>query len=102
MNKEIHFVSVEELPEIPKSLAVCPICGAQIEFVEVCEWDENGRPAKSGIKIECTNQPDAEDSKAWWSWFHSHYRMPYVDWLPLEEKMYKWVMQWLKYNGVKL
>jgi hypothetical protein len=70
---------------IPESVAVCPDCGAQIvvEIYEITsgfgetEWrvNEDG----SGVHIGCTREDD------------SHYQMPYVDWMPLDVPVIRWL-----------
>jgi hypothetical protein len=70
---------------IPENVAVCPECGAAI-FADVYEisqeadgelwqvWEDG-----SGLHIQCTQEDD------------SHYRMPYVDWVPIEPQVIRWI-----------
>ncbi len=72
---------------VPKEVAVCPECGASVE-VEVVEIQEanDGKwrvsDDGSGLHIMCSEETD---------W---HYRQPYIDWLPLDDKIVEWL------NGV--
>jgi hypothetical protein len=70
---------------ILESVAVCPECGAQIEadVYEISQetdgdmwkvWEDG-----SGLHIQCTKEDD------------SHYQMPYVDWMPLEAPVIRWL-----------
>lgn len=80
---------------IPTSVADCPDCGAEI-YADVYEavsedgihnWrvDEDG----SGLHIQCTK----EDA--------SHYNMPYVDWLPLDEPVIRWLNKYYDFSPQK-
>ncbi len=71
--------------DIPTNVAVCPECGAALvaDVFEITSVDgktnwhleEDG----SGLHIQCSQEDD------------SHYQMPYVDWLPLDEPVIKWL-----------
>ncbi len=71
--------------EIPVNVAVCPECGAPIvaDVFEVTSEDgetnwhleHNG----SGLHIQCSK----EDK--------DHYKMPYVDWLPIDDVVISWL-----------
>ena len=76
--------------QIPEDVAVCPICGARIAVEEIDSWDtETGEIADNEVVYGCVTEPDIE-SKEWRPWFRWHYRMPYVDWLPLEDVVVRW------------
>lgn len=79
-------------PEIPESVAVCPICGAPIVIQDIDAWEsETGRVTEDGFKIDCSTEPDEDDNEDDWDDFlSSHWSMPYVDWLPLTMRVYKW------------
>ena len=63
----------------------CPICGKKVLIGGVEEWEtESGRILK--FDSECETMPDFEDDD-WDDWFHGHYSMPYVDWLPWEQRV---------------
>lgn len=77
-------------PEIPNLIGRCPICGAKLEISDIDEWETyTGRVTESGFHINCVTQPEI-DSKDWDSWWNWHWSMPYVDWLPLTMRVYKW------------
>ena len=68
---------------------VCPICGEQIRIEEISAWDaETGEILES--KVNCSTEPDM-DSEYWQDWHNWHWAMPYVDWLPVEERVVKWL-----------
>ena len=69
---------------------ICPICGSEIVLSEVggLELDDNGEWIATEITLECTSEPDI-DSDGWNDWLNSHYQTPYIDWLPLEQKILK-------------
>lgn len=84
----IHFRQSEP-PPIPKEVAVCPICHADLIIDDIDEWSDSGRVTECGLHIQCTSEPDI-DTAEWKPWFDWHYRMPYVDWLPVETLVYRW------------
>jgi hypothetical protein len=82
------FVNPSEWIAVPGDIAVCPICNAPI-VVEANVWESGtGRIVEFGI--ECTTEPDI-DSDEWPDWHAWHYRMPYVDWPPLERPIRRWL-----------
>lgn len=76
--------------EFPADVAVCPICGAPV-IVNFDEWKtETGMVTKAGFHINCKDEPEMEWQDEWNDWFYGHWSMPYMDWLPLENRLYKW------------
>lgn len=85
---------------IPRSVAVCPICEAPLVLEELSEWYE---PTKDRIAVDehtgslsfnCTTEPDI-DSEEWEEWMRGHWSTPYMDWLPLERKVKRWLQEFL-------
>lgn len=75
----------------------CPICGAKVHLTAVIEWGcDDGEIVHA--EYECETEPDI-DSDEWPGWHAHHYRMPYVDWLPWEVRMLKWLNRHYFYNG---
>lgn len=76
---------------IPESVAQCPICKAALILEGIEEWDaDTGEVAESGFTVECTTEPDI-DSDEWPEWHRGHYAHPYIDWLPLEPVIHRWL-----------
>lgn len=76
--------------KFPPEVASCPICGAGVLVGDFDEWEtENGRVTDCGFHINCETEPDI-DSEEWEGWFNSHWSTPYMDWLPLETRLYRW------------
>jgi len=82
-----------EVPAIPDKFR-CPICGDELTL-EIEAWtdDDNGgwKASEDGIHTYCVSEPDDLGSDNWDDWLSSHYQMPYVDWMPLEQRVYKWL-----------
>lgn len=79
-----------EIPTIPTDVAVCPICNAPLVIDDIDEWEtKTGRVTETGLHIECSTAP-AIGSSRWERWFGWHYAMPYVDWLPVDDKVFRW------------
>ena len=86
----MRYITFEDLPEIPVDVALCPICGAPIEITDIDEWEtETMRVTETGLHINCTTQPHI-DSDEWWQWHKWHWSQPYVYWLPVEARVYRW------------
>jgi hypothetical protein len=85
--------------KLPMSLPKhpCPICGSKVYIIEVNEWGTDEGEIV-GAAFECETEPDI-DSDEWEEWFHGHYSMPYVDWLPWENKVMTWLNQHYYYSG---
>jgi hypothetical protein len=74
---------------VPREVAVCPICDADIVVGEVTEWEcESGAPVS--IIVDCKTAPDLSADE-WQGWFLQHWSMPYVDWLPVKQRVLKWL-----------
>jgi hypothetical protein len=87
----MKYFDQDNPPEIPLDLFCCPICGAQVVFVEINEYEtETGKVTDTGFHVSCTTEPKFDDPD-YDDWLNSHFSMPYVDWLPLEVKIYKWL-----------
>ena len=81
-----------EPPEISEWVGVCPICKAALVIEDIDEYEAaTGRVTEGGLHITCITQPDFdEDDDDYEEWFRGHYAMPYVDWLPVNRKVYGW------------
>jgi hypothetical protein len=65
--------------KLPPSIAQCPECDGDV-LLEIDEWETvTGIPTSAGCTYRCANEDDG------------HYRMPYVDWLPVERIWYAWI-----------
>ena len=85
-------IDTDDLPDIPTRVAVCPICGASIEIVEINEWEtETGRATDGGLHINCTTEPDFDgDVDVWEEWQARHWSTPYIDWMLVEDRVLTW------------
>jgi hypothetical protein len=70
---------------IPANVSTCPECGAAVfvDIYEITQADNNEdwklNEDGSGFHLQCVQEDD------------SHYQMPYVDWLPLEPRIIRWI-----------
>lgn len=70
--------------QIPSEIAVCPYCGGRLWF-EVDEWDAETRvPTEAGVHVSCEDEDEPEPD---------HYQMPYVYWMPLTARVYRWLVR---------
>lgn len=85
----MNIVEPGDTIPVPESLATCPICGAPIAVVDIEEWEaDTGRIVH--FVVDCTTAPDI-DSDDWPDWQRHHWSTPYVDWLPLERPILRWL-----------
>lgn len=86
--------------DIPLSVAVCPYCDAITPlYAEAESWEQqdDGSWIASGIRLECTSEPELEEGateateEAWQDWLNRHSYMPYVYWLPVDRKALAWI-----------
>lgn len=81
-----------EVPEVPDTFR-CPICGERL-MLEIYEWarDYDGwKASDDGTNVTCVTEADVEGTDEWGSWIDGHYQYPYIDWLPVSEKVYAWL-----------
>ncbi len=84
----MKYFDQDEPPEIPSDLFVCPICGAQVEFSEINEYEaDTGKVTNTGFRVTCTTEPDFDDPD-FNEWMLGHFSL---DWMPLEMKIYQWL-----------
>lgn len=80
----------DKLPvALPKDRFACPICGSTVHLTGVQEWD-SGTGEIIQADYDCETEPDI-DSEEWEDWHRGHFAMPYVDWLPWEERLLPWI-----------
>lgn len=84
-------------PEETAPIAIddkCPICGSplMLNAGECLERDVNGEWIATEVQLDCTSEPDIK-SPDWDEWYRGHYSTPYIDWLPLHQKVLKEVRQ---------
>lgn len=81
---------------VPTSVAVCPICGRGlwIESIDEAVEADDGVWLPNEISLTCETESDVEiGSIDWDEWFRGHYSTPYIDWLPVDSKVLKWMQQ---------
>lgn len=85
----------ENIRLIPESVAVCPICGKRlwIECIEEVSQESDDAPwLPESISLSCEDEPDI-GSKGWCEWHQWHFATPYIDWLPVEVLVLRWLRQ---------
>mgnify|MGYP001581892030 CR=1 FL=1 len=85
------IAKTDQIIEIPPEVAVCPKCAGKL-YANIDEWEQcdDGSWIASNPHTECEHEPDI-DSSEWRAWFDWHYDMPYVDWLPVDYDVEKWL-----------
>ena len=75
---------------LPTDKLACPICGKTVVVAGVQCWaTETGEMEE--VEYDCETEPDL-DSDEYEDWFHDHHEyMPYVYWLPYQERLLTWL-----------
>jgi hypothetical protein len=69
---------------VPATVAHCPYCGEASLYFEVDEWDaETRQPTEAGVHVHCRHETGERGD---------HDDMPYVYWLPVQERVYRWLI----------
>jgi hypothetical protein len=100
----MQTVKVNTPIAIPASVAICPICKAAATM-EIDKWEQNKdgtwQAGECGVHLSCSTEPDVHSNvRRWREWHNWHFRMPYVDWLPVERTVYKWLVQNYRFEGL--
>ena len=94
MTRTAEMVDIQTvLPlSVPTESLPCPICGSKVIVTGVHEWEtESGKIVQADF--DCETEPDL-DSDEYLDWFHDHHEnMPYVYWLPYEQRLLDWLNQ---------
>ena len=78
---------------IPPEVAICPICAARIEVFGVDDTLDSGVVGEdSSPYIGCVSEPDIE-SPDFNDHMLGHYSMPYVDWMPVQAVVLRWLVK---------
>ena len=94
----MEILKCDAIIEIPKEIAVCPMCDGKL-YADFDSWeqDDDGTWYATNVHTECENEPDI-DSDDWEEWHNWHYSMPYVDWLPVDERVEAWMKERYRFD----
>lgn len=71
---------------------LCPYCNGDLTYrCNGWEQDDNGLWMADSFDIECSSEPDMEDEDEWEEWLQQHSDMPYVNQLPVDEKVKRYI-----------
>lgn len=101
-NKNLKILPHNQIINVPPSLARCPKCGGKL-YVELESWtrDYEGswKAVEAEVHTECENEPDITDP-GYSEWLDWHYNMPYVDWLPVDQRVAEWIDDNFRFSGL--
>lgn len=90
----MQTITTDTEVSIPPTVKKCPICKASLT-VEIDEWeqDDDGTwyASETGVHCSCSTEPDMFEGDDWEDWFDGHFSMPYVDWMPVDQFIYRWL-----------
>lgn len=84
---------------VPPEVAVCPYCG--LRLVATCEhWSQqaDGSWIAGGLEVDCVGEPENLHSDDYNDWLSRHTYMPYIYWLPVNEKVTRWVNRHFRFR----
>jgi hypothetical protein len=85
-----EFILVKEDKEF-KFKNICPYCSGDLTYVaNGWEQDENDFWKADCFDMECSSEPNVE-SEEWEDWMRQHSDMPYVNQLPVDEKVKEYI-----------
>lgn len=89
----MKILKPNEMVDIPHEIATCPYCRNKL-VARCSEWSqcEDLSWEAESLELDCLSEPDMEeDIEAWNQWVDIHSEMPYVYWLPIENKILLWI-----------
>jgi hypothetical protein len=100
MLKIYEVISCDRTMVVPRTVACCPICQADL-YLSFDAWDleEGGTwtASESGVHLDCSAEPDLDDEEAE-DWHAGHYQMPFHDWLPVQHRVWQWVQRRYRFD----
>ena len=103
----IKIVQCEELIHIPPWLARCPYCGGLL-VAQPESWIESSKPGlwvAEFANTQCTTEPTIDEIEGdyddWIEWINQHTVMPYVYWLPVDQRITKWLAHHYRFKESK-
>jgi len=78
----MNIITSDTLLDYPRE--ACPHCDEKTLYLEFDEWYEHGTPTEIGVHVHCKNETNKHHDR--------HDYMPYVYWLPLERRAYRWCL----------
>jgi len=75
---------------LPMDKLACPMCWSSVILTQVLCWGTDSGEILEA-EYDCDTEPDM-DSEEWDDWFRGHHeRMPYVYWLPFQQRLLTWL-----------
>jgi hypothetical protein len=70
---------------------LCPYCEGDLSYTPD-SWvqNEDGTWSADNFDVSCSTEPEI-CSKDWQDWFNNHSDMPYVNQMPIDEKVYAFI-----------
>ena len=78
----MHIITSDTLLDYDRE--PCPYCGERTLYLEFDEWYEHGTPTETGVHVYCKNEDETDP--------RDHSEMPYVRWMPVEHRAYRWCL----------
>lgn len=75
-----------------KFKGLCPYCKGDLTYrCNGWEQDDNDLWMADSFDMECSTEPDMEDEDEWEEWMQQHSDMPYVNQLPVDERVKEYI-----------
>jgi len=88
------MITVESnaLINVPSTIAICPYCNGKLSLTCHAWVQEDDRTwSADEIDMDCDTEPDNYRSPEYRIWLSIHTNMPYVYWMPVEERVKGWL-----------
>lgn len=71
---------------------LCPYCNGDLTYrCNGWEQDDNGLWMADSFDMECSSEPNMDEEDEWEEWMQQHSDMPYVNQLPVDEKVKRYI-----------
>ena len=71
---------------------LCPYCKGDLTYTaNGWEQDDNGLWMADSFDMDCSNEPSMDNEDEWEEWMRVHSDMPYLNQLPVDEAVKKWI-----------
>lgn len=89
----MNIIKTDTEIKIPIDVAVCVDCKTQLTiYPDGWVQEDDGSWSCDSFTSSCATEPDIDDPDYWeWDESHQSFDMPYIYWLPITERIERWL-----------